>query len=327
MVPGLVLATGVLVGVLLVLHYNSSALHRALGAVGGIGLGAAAAVNIAAVSLCAAAWRGLLADKAGLPAFLWFRFARNAAADLLGFIPAAGELVALREMTLHGIEGHLALGSLIADLTIQLIAQIAFTLVGVTLLLAIAPGGPLTWISLAGIGLLTGILTALIAVQRWGVGRILAAMARRILPKALRGNPETIVKLDARLRDIYAARRQIGVSTALHISAWFVGVTEAGLVLSLMEAWPGLKVVLIMESIVFGMRTTAFFIPGAWGVQEAAYVLVGPVFGLAPEVMLALTLVKRARELVVGVPVLVLGQILSAFRSRTPGWHPGAEHG
>src|SRR5579864_3144638 len=54
-VPSILLAAGVLVGVLLVLHYNSSALHRALGGVGGIGLGGLAAINIVAVSLCAAA--------------------------------------------------------------------------------------------------------------------------------------------------------------------------------------------------------------------------------------------------------------------------------
>jgi hypothetical protein len=75
-------------------------------------------------------------------------------------------------------------------------------------------------------------------------------------------------------------------------------------------------VVFVVESLVFGLRTAAFFIPGAWGVQEAGYILVGSAFGLAPETMLALTLVKRARELVVGVPVLIVGQALSAFRPR-----------
>jgi len=74
--------------------------------------------------------------------------------------------------------------------------------------------------------------------------------------------------------------------------------------------------VLVLESLVFGLRTAVFFIPGAWGVQEAAYVLVGSVLGLAPETMLALILVKRARELVVGVPVLCVGQIVSALRPR-----------
>ena len=315
-VPGLVLTAGLLAVVLLVLHYDFSALRRTLGAVGGLGLGGTAAMNFLSVLLCAAAWRGLLAGRPGLSTFLWFRYARNSAADLLGFIPAAGEFVALREMIRHGIECHLAAGILIADLTVQLIAQIAFTMAGITLLLVLSPGGRLIGISLVGLGLLIAILVALVSVQRLGVGRMLMGLARRILPEALRGNSMAILELDARLRDTYADRRRVAVSTILHLAAWFTSIAEAELALSLMGASPGLKVVFVVESLVFGLRTAAFFIPGAWGVQEAGYILVGSAFGLAPETMLALTHVKRARELVVGVPVLIVGQALSAFRPR-----------
>jgi putative membrane protein len=219
-------------------------------------------------------------------------------------------------MFLRGVEYHLAAASLIADLTVQLIAQLGFTIVGVTLLLVISPAGPLTYLALVGVALLSAILAIFIAVQRWGVGRSLASLGRRLLPEGLRGNPGRIAEFHAGLRDIYADRRQIALSMTLHVAAWFTGVAEAGVALTLMGAWPSLKVVLVLESLVFGLRTAVFFIPGAWGVQEAAYVLVGSVLGLAPETMLALILVKRARELVVGVPVLCLGQIVSALRPR-----------
>ncbi len=126
-VPGLVLAGGIVTAALLVLHYDSSALHRALGAIGIIGLAAVAAINFVAIFLCAAAWRGLVAGKNGVASYLWFRYTRNAAADLLGFIPAAGELTAVREMHLRGVDCHLAAASLIVDLTVQLTAQLAFT--------------------------------------------------------------------------------------------------------------------------------------------------------------------------------------------------------
>ena len=307
-------AVGVLAAVLLVLHSDTSALGHALGGVGGLGLAAVAAVNFVPIALCAAAWRGLLPGKLGLPVFLWFRYTRDAASDLLGFIPAAGEFAALRQMARYGVERRIAVAMLIADATIQMIAQLVFTVAGVTILFVISPHGPITRAALVGLLLLAGMLVAFISVQRWGVGRTLTMLARRVLPDALLGSVTTVAEFDALLRNIYADRRRVAVSTTLHIAAWFIGIAEAGLILTLIGAWPGLNAVLVLESLVFALRTTAFFVPGALGVQEASYVLLGSVFGLAPETMLALALVKRARELAVGVPVLIVGQALSAIR-------------
>jgi len=299
---------------MLVVHYDASAIGDSLGAVGGLGLVAIVAVNFVPMALCSVAWRSLLPGKVGVAAFIWFRYTRDAAGDLLGFIPAAGEFAALREMIRYGVERRLAAGVLIADLTIQMIAQLVFTVAGVALLFVISPAGPMMHAALVGLGLLVAMLVGFIAVQRWGVAGILAVLARRILPDALRGYPAMLAEFDERMRDTYADRRRVAVAMTLHIVAWFIGIFEAGLALSLMGAWPGLTVVLILESLVFALRTTAFFVPGALGVQEAAYVVLGSVFGLAPETMLALALVKRARELAVGVPVLIAGQIISAVR-------------
>ncbi|MBT6828731.1 MAG: hypothetical protein HOA58_04345, partial [Rhodospirillaceae bacterium] len=49
--------------------------------------------------------------------------------------------------------------------------------------------------------------------------------------------------------------------------------------------------------------------PGAVGVQEGAFVLLGAVIGIGPEVALALSLIKRVRELVIGVPALIAWQV------------------
>ena len=307
---------GLLAIVLLVLHYDVSALGRALAGIGVMGLAAVAGVNFVPMALCAGAWRGLQTNRPGLPgpyAFLWFRYTRDAGSDLLGFIPAAGELAALQQMTRLGIEGPTAVPLLIADLTLQMIAQFVFTVAGVALLFAISPEGPVIRAALVGLLLLAAMLIAFISVQRWGVGLMLAALASRVLP-GVRLSYVALAGLDARLGGIYADRRRVARSATLHIAAWFIGIAEAGLILSLMGAWPGLRAVLVLESLAFTLRAAAFFVPAAWGIQEAAYVLVGSVFGLAPETMLALGLVKRARELAVGVPVLIVGQTLSAFR-------------
>ena len=65
----------------------------------------------------------------------------------------------------------------------------------------------------------------------------------------------------------------------------------------------------LLESLILAIRAAAFFVPGAVGVQEGAFVLLGAVIGISPEVALALSLIKRVRELVIGVPALLAWQV------------------
>ena len=69
----------------------------------------------------------------------------------------------------------------------------------------------------------------------------------------------------------------------------------------------------ILQKLNVDSRTQAviaagFAIPGALGVQEGGLVAVGLVFGVAPEMALAVSLIKRARDLLLGLPGLALWQ-------------------
>ncbi len=52
-----------------------------------------------------------------------------------------------------------------------------------------------------------------------------------------------------------------------------------------------------------------FLDAGALGVQEGGLVMLGRVIGLGPETALALSLAKRVRELVLGIPGLIAWQV------------------
>ena len=58
------------------------------------------------------------------------------------------------------------------------------------------------------------------------------------------------------------------------------------------------------------VRGAAFAIPGALGAQEGGLVLLCAAFGIPPEQAIALSLVKRAADLVLGVPGLLGWQLL-----------------
>jgi uncharacterized membrane protein YbhN (UPF0104 family) len=77
---------------------------------------------------------------------------------------------------------------------------------------------------------------------------------------------------------------------------------------------PFLSVVTI-ESLLFAARNAAFIVPSGLGVQEGVYALLGPLFGLPSEAALALSLLKRARDIAIGVPVLLTWQGAEARQS------------
>src|SRR6266478_5068569 len=89
---------------------------------------------------------------------------------------------------------------------------------------------------------------------------------------------------------------------------------EAWLALQFAGAPFGWGAVLVVEGLVYAVRSVAFAVPNAIGVQEGAYIILGESFGLTPEMALALSLLKRARDLVIGLPALAAWQLLESSR-------------
>jgi len=94
-------------------------------------------------------------------------------------------------------------------------------------------------------------------------------------------------------------------------------------VASAIEIWIALRLagtplafsaVIVIESLLYAIRTVAFAIPNAVGVQEGAYIVLGAAFGLTPEMALALSLLKRARDLAIGLPALGVWQAVEGGR-------------
>ena len=58
-----------------------------------------------------------------------------------------------------------------------------------------------------------------------------------------------------------------------------------------------------------------FFVPGALGIQEGGYVVVGRLLGIPAEMGLALALIRRVRELAFGIPGLIAWQIIEGSQA------------
>jgi hypothetical protein len=104
----------------------------------------------------------------------------------------------------------------------------------------------------------------------------------------------------------------------LHLAGWVAVSSEAWVVLRLMGVEAELEAVVAVESLLYAVRSLAFAVPNAVGVQEGAYLMLAGLFGVGPETVLALSLLKRARDVAIGVPVLLAWQLWEGRRLVTP---------
>ena len=65
-----------------------------------------------------------------------------------------------------------------------------------------------------------------------------------------------------------------------------------------------------IDCLVSGVRSAAFMVPSSIGVQEGAYVVVCGLFGIDPQVAVALSLLRRGRDFAIGIPALLAWQVL-----------------
>jgi hypothetical protein len=70
----------------------------------------------------------------------------------------------------------------------------------------------------------------------------------------------------------------------------------------------GLQAAIAIEALSQSTRHAGFLVPAGLGVQEAAVILFGHLAGVGGDVALSLALVKRMREILIGVPALLSWQ-------------------
>lgn len=311
---GALLGLGIATG--LILHFGWRQIGDAALAAGWQGLAAITAIYVVCALISALAWRVVVID-APRGVFLicfWGRWLRESVGNLLALLPAAGEIAGARELTLHGVPPGMAGASTVVDLTLELVSQIVFTLLGLALFLIVHPGKRLGNWALTGLAISAAVVAAFILAQRKGLFALLEKLPERLdLKWGWRALPET-ESVQAGIHKIYRQPRRLVAGGALHLLGWIVGASEAFVGLWFMGhalSWPD---ALILESLAFALRTAAFVVPARLGVQEGGYVVLGALFGLTPEVALGLSLLKRAREIVTGVPCLIFWQALEARR-------------
>jgi putative membrane protein len=279
----------------------------------GWGIAAVAAFHLVPIFLDALAW-GVLLPRAGRPpwkSLFWMRWIGESISNLVPSATVGGDIVRARLVAIQGVPLSTAAASIIVDITLGVVTQIVFTLLGLILLIDVT--GRTNFVRPTLFGTLIGLVAVagFYFAQRKGMFRFVGTIITRLV-----NSPEwsSLVEggetLDQTVRALYGRRRGV-----LACCAW----TIVSLVASSGEIWIALHALglpatfvkaIILQSMAMTIRSVAFPVPGALGVQEGGYLVVGNLLGIPGEAAFAISLITRVRDLTLGVPGLVTWQLI-----------------
>ncbi len=218
-----------------------------------------------------------------------------------------GPVLMVRRLAQLGASTAEAASVITVSTTLQTLAQVLFALLGLAALgaHALSSVNEILWIT--GVSLVLAALTyGFYLAQRRG---LFGWLSRRVAKLGAGRDWSSLLSgadaVDLQVQALYREGPKVAASFLLSFVGWTVGTFEVWFALRLIGHPVDWVEALMLESLGQAIRGAAFAVPGALGVQEGGYLLLAPVVGLSPEAALALSLIKRARELLLGVPGLI----------------------
>ena len=310
--PVLAALVGLALMTALVAYFGVAAVTRPLVAVGWTGLAAICAIHLALLGVMGIAWAVLLPGTS-LWVPVWGRLVRDSGSELLPLSQIGGYVLGARAVTLAGVPAINATASTIVDVTLELFGQLGYTALGLACLVSLEPHEAIAMPVAAGLATAGLLAIGFVVFQRRGfdlLDRFARMLGRGWTDKTAAGAAALHLALSA----IYRRPARVFSSFMLHFACWIASTLEAWLALRLAGVSLDFATVLVIESLLYALRSVAFAVPNAVGVQEGAYILLGASFGVTPETALALSLLKRARDLIIGLPALAAWQLVEGGR-------------
>jgi putative membrane protein len=308
-------AAGLTAGVALFYYvlrrYNLGEVLAAV-ATAGWGVVWVSAYRFVTIATDAAGWRELWlpATKPGPSRMLVFRWIGESVNGLLPVAQVGGHVARARLLGRSQGDYVAAGAATIVDFTAGVFTQAIYTVLGIGLLLRLAGarGEGLNNALLLALALLVAGMVTLYVMQRGRMLQKAALLVRRALAGNLRSMSEQLHSgaqaIDSAVNEIYGRYGVLARCVAWRMLTWLLHTGETWLIMYFLGAPVSWSEALILESLSTAVRNAAFPVPAGLGAQEGGLVLLGGALGIAPSLCLALSLAKRARELIVGLPAL-----------------------
>jgi putative membrane protein len=263
------------------------------------------------------AWGALFPTQERLPIWqlFWMRWIGESVSTLVPSAAVGGDVVRARLAALHGASTPTAAASVLVDITLGVFVQIVFTLLG--LVLIVSATGHHGFVRPTLIGAVIGVLAIIgfYVVQHLGMFRFIGKMISRLANAddwhSLVHSGQT---LDEAIRRLYARRRGVIGCCLWTVTSLILGSGEIWIALRALGLSATLINAVILQSMVLTIRSAVFPVPGALGVQEGGYVVIGNLLGIPGDAAFALSLIARVRELILGIPGVITWQLIEARR-------------
>lgn len=299
-----------------VLHVGVDSVTSAISGAGAGGFLILCGYGLLMFALLGTGWF-VLDPQARLPQlkrFVWGRAVRDSAGEVLPFSQLGGFVIGARAVTLRGESAPMAFASTVVDVTTEMMGQIAFVASAVAIVLVHLPGGSSqTALARGGaIAVLFGIFGAagFLLLQRRGF-----SLAERFVIRIVPGAAMHASAVTQAMRAIHARPARIVLSFAFHLAGWFAAAGFGWLAIRLIGRRIDFPSIIAIEGMLCAIRSAAIFVPSAYGVQEASYAMLMPLFGLGPDIGLAVSLLRRGRDIALGIPILLAWQALEGRRA------------
>jgi putative membrane protein len=237
------------------------------------------------------------------------RWVGESANSLMPAGQIGGPVLMARFLGQRGLPKDEAAAAITVSTTLQSFGQIAFALLGIVVL-----GTQSNQFSPAALRTAALVASAFLAVQ---VGGFYLVQRRGLFSKVMwavrrfsskRDWSQWVAQaeaIDVSVQDTYRRNGPVTASFLLSLAGWIVGTGEVYLIARFLGTPVSWHIAFVLESLGQAIRGAGFAIPGALGVQEGGYLLLAPLAGLTPDAAVALSLAKRTRELLLGLPGLL----------------------
>ena len=294
--------------------FGARQVAAALETAGWQGFALLAAWQLVLVALLGLAWAAVCPGASPL-ATIWGRLVREGATNCLPFSEVGGLVVGARALVLRGIGWERAAVSSSADVAAEAIAEVPFVGFGVAMLAARQPGSSLLLPALAGLALAVAIGIALLMLTRRM--DLLRRLGHRVARSWFPNDENRIDLIGDEATIVFGRTGRLALATLVHLVGWFGGGVSVFIAYRAVGAPAGLIQSMAVEALLSGALGVAFLVPAGLGVQELSYVGVGALFGLPPHASLALSFLRRGRDLALGAPALASWQWAEARRLRS----------
>nr|WP_294510721.1 lysylphosphatidylglycerol synthase domain-containing protein [uncultured Rhodopila sp.] len=308
---------GVLLASLLVSYFGFDNVVAAVGGVGWSQFGIICIWQIVIFVIVGFAWHVITPASTLRRAWvmIWGRMVRDASANCLPFSQVGAFVFGARAVTLHGVKWHTAAATTVVDVTAEFLAQIAFVCIGLGVLLARAPASNLAVPLEAGIGVAVLACFGFVWAQK-GAAPVFARIGRRIAGRWFGNAEERVEVFQAELSLIYSHTGKLALGFFIHLIGWLCTGVSGWITYQALGVPIDFDDAMAIEALLAAAAAITFLVPVNAGVQEAGYAGLGAIFGVPAELSLGVSLVRRGRDIVVGVPILLLWQFVEMRRLR-----------